>query len=379
MNVQIATKLLWELNELSGRDYWSRQRLQAHQAHALHSLREFAYTHTPFYRRFHKGKTNRPLNELPVLTKDVLMENFDQIMTDRSVRLSEVQTHVSRLRGDEHFRGQYWVSTTPGNTGQHGLILFDDAEWTTTLAAFARAHQWAGMQAGIHHHMKLASVAATAPWQMTARIGATLASRYAPALRLDSNGSLDVIVQALNEQQPEMLIVYPSMGGALAEEQVAGRLRISPQLIFIRGEVLTDATRWQLEAVWGRRLFNQYAVTESGELAAECGRHAGMHLHEDLVIIEVVDEHNRPVPPGVHGDKVLVTALYKRAQPLIRYEISDSLRLAAAPCPCGRPFRLIDNIRARSEEISYFTSTERVPVAVHPNVPHRVMEPLPVV
>ena len=360
------------------RDTWSRQQVQVHQAHALHSLREFAYAHSPFYQRFHKGKTDRPLSELPILTTDVLMENFDQVMTDRSVRLGEVQAHVSRIRGDEHFRGQYWVSPTPGDTRQCGLILFDDAEWTTVLASSARARQWAGMRAGVNHHMKLASVLCTVACGMMGRIGVTLDSNRTPALHLDASLPLNVMVQHLNEWQPEVLIVCPSLGRALAEEQISGRLRLSPQHIFTCGEALTAATRQQLETAWGKRLFNQYAVTESGGLGAECDHHIGMHLFDDLVITEVVDEHYRPVPPGVPGDKVLVTVLYKRAQPLIRYEISDRLRMMTTPCACGRPFRLIDNLQGHNEESSSPTSTDGIPLAMRPNIPHRLMQPLPV-
>jgi phenylacetate-CoA ligase len=62
-----------------------------------------------------------------------------------------------------------------------------------------------------------------------------------------------------------------------------------------------------------------------------------MHLFEDLVITEVVDEGNRPVPLGVYGEKVLVTVLFSRTLPLIRYELSDSVRPSISPyCPCGR-------------------------------------------
>lgn len=377
MNVQVATKLLWELDELMKRDRWTHQQVRAHQAHALHSLREFAYAQSPFYTRFHKGKTNRPLSELPILTTDMLIENFDQIVTDRSVHLSEVQAHMSRIRGDEHFRGQYWVSSTPGDTGRRGFILFDDAEWTTALASSARARQWAGMRAGVNHHLKLASVLCTVQWGMMGRSDMTLDSNRTPALHLDASLALDVMVQRLNEWQPEVLIICPFVGRALAEEQISGRLRLSPQHIFTCGEVLTTTTRQELEAAWGKRLFNQYAMTGCGELGAECNHHTGMHLFEDLVVTEVVDEHNRPVPPGVHGDKVLVTVLYKRAQPLIRYEISDRLRMTAIPCTCGRPFRLIDNHPGYNEWSSYPASADSIPVGMWPSAPHRVTQSSP--
>jgi phenylacetate-CoA ligase len=66
--------------------------------------------------------------------------------------------------------------------------------------------------------------------------------------------------------------------------------------LFSASEVLTDASRRLAIAAWGRGPFNVHCATETSGIAAECGQHAGMHLFEDLVITEVVDAENRPVP-----------------------------------------------------------------------------------
>jgi phenylacetate-CoA ligase len=103
-----------------------------------------------------------------------------------------------------------------------------------------------------------------------------------------------------------------------------------------------------------------------------------MHLLEDLLIVEVVDQNNRPVPPGVFGEKVLVTVLFSRTIPLIRYEMSDSVRLAPSPrCPCGRPFTLIDGIQERAEDVLRLPAASGGQVSVQPIVFHRVMDAVP--
>jgi len=77
----------------------------------------------------------------------------------------------------------------------------------------------------------------------------------------------------------------------------------------------------------------------------------GLHLFEDLAVTEVVDGDNQPVPPGVPGEKVLVTVLFGRTQPLIRYEMSDSITSSdRVHCPCGRPYPLIEGVQGRVEE-----------------------------
>ena len=150
---------------------------------------------------------------------------------------------------------------------------------------------------------------------------------------------------------------------------------IMPRFVFSASEVLTDSTRKLATAAWGRSPYNVYAATETSGIAAECGEHAGMHLFEDLVITEVVDADNQPVPPGEYGAKVLVTVLFSRTVPLIRYEMSDSLQLGGNHhCPCGRPYALITGIQGREQESLTFPTGDGQVRAVQPIVFHHIMD-----
>ena len=176
-----------------------------------------------------------------------------------------------------------------------------------------------------------------------------------------------------------MLAGYASMMRILADEQLAGRLRIHPHMIIPGSEVLTDETRRRIEAAWGHPPFNAYGATEGGAgLAAETSDHNGMYVYEDNVIFEVVDEEYHPVPPGTYGDKVLITTLFGRTQPLIRYELSDSVRLAAEPGSVHLPFVRIDGIQGRTEDILRLPAVSGSDVAVHPITFHHVLDSLPV-
>lgn len=378
INARIIFEILRLRRQLRRRDRWTRPQLEEHQARALHLLREHAYARSSFYRRFHAGLTDRPLEELPILTKALVMENFDELVTDASVRLADIEAHLTTLRGNERFRGRYWVASTSGSTGRRGLFLWDFAEWTTVLASYNRSFDWAGSRAGLTHRTKMAVVSSTTPWHQSARVGASVQSTWVPTLRLDSGAPLESVVERLNGWQPEALVAYASMIGLLAEEQLAGRLNISPEFVFSASEVLTDRARRHAEAAWGKKPFDVYAATEPAGIASECDRHRGMHLFEDLVITEVLDEDNRPVPPGVYGEKVLVTVLFSRTLPLIRYEMSDSVRPAVSPhCPCGRPFALIDGVQGRIEDVLRFPATSGGQVTVQPALFHRIMDTVP--
>lgn len=91
-------------------------------------------------------------------------------------------------------------------------------------------------------------------------------------------------------------------------------------------------------------------MAECSALSVGCNARDGCHLNADHAILEVVDESNRPVPAGTPGSKVLLTNLYNRLQPMIRYEIGDVVTLGAAPCPCGSNLPRIEAVSGRTKE-----------------------------
>jgi putative adenylate-forming enzyme len=376
--MQIVLSVLSHMRQFRLRDHWTRKLLEAHQADALRSLRDYAYAHSPFYQQFHKGLYEAPLQDLPVLTKAMMMDHFDELVTDRAIRLEEAKEHIRNLTGDERYLDRYWVNATSGSSGHPGIFLFNRAEWITVLASFARAREWGGVKLDLTHRVKTATIASTTSFHMSTRVNATAHSWWMPEIRLAASEPKDSIVERLNAWQPEVLIAYASIARVLADEQLAGHLQIRPHAVFTSSEVLTQETRRRIVQAWGERLFNQYAATESGSLAAECDHHRGMHLMEDLVIFEVVDRNNHHVPPGVYGDKLLITVLGNRTQPLIRYELDDSVRLSPDPCPSGHPFALIDDIQGRVEDVLSFPGVAGRVMNVHPLVFSRIMDTLPV-
>jgi phenylacetate-CoA ligase len=364
------------IKSLSKHDVWTRDELISYQTHALADLRSFAYEASPFYRSFHQGLEGAPLAELPVLTKRTMMENFDSFITGRTVRLADVRAHLENDSGGR-FRHTYEVVTTSGSTGNPGIFLFNPREWQTVMASFARAREWAGLKLDLSHRSRMAVVSSTNERNISARVGKVADTPFLPTLRLDAQEPLGDIVQALNEWQPEVLVAYASMAYFLAGEQAAGNLAIHPKAVFTSSEVLTAQMRQRVEDIWGNVVFNEYASTETATIAGEDISHHGMHVAEDLLIVENVDARNQPVAPGTFGEKLLVTVLFSRTQPLIRYEISDSVRFAAKQPTCHLPYRTIDGIQGRQEDVLVLPGWNNQPTRVHPNVFHDVMDLVP--
>ena len=372
MNVTLLASLLRERARLGSREGWPRAELLAHQARKLRELRDFATARSPFYRELHRGLTDAPLDALPTVRKAVLMERFDELVTDPEVRLGEVERYLDRASATDVFRGRYRVAATGGTTGRRGVFLADPHEWTTVLASYARAYAWAGLVPSLTNRIRMAVVSSRNPSHQSSIVGATVASPLVPTLRLDAAAPLPTIVDELNRFRPDALVGYASIVRELALEQQEGRLAIAPRAVFSASEVLTDDTRSLVRASFGVPATNVYAATETAGIASEC-RAGHLHLYEDLVIVEIVDENNRPVPPGQFGAKLLATVLFSRTQPLIRYELSDRVAASAGPSPSDLPFATLAAIEGREEEV-----LELGGVRVHPNVFHGALERLPV-
>lgn len=361
----------------SQHEHWSRQQLEHYQARALQICREYAYAHSPFYQQFHRGLTDRPLHELPVLTKSMLLEHFDELVTDRTLRLENIKQYMADPNRTEHLLDRYRVMITSGSSGLPGIFLYDQTEWGSVMASLARLISWLSPAA----RSKPAIIGTTSSWYMTAYIQKSLQAKGGGSgIRLAVTDPIATTVQRLNEAQPTAILGYPSIIRVLADEQRKGRLHIAPQAAVCASEVLSESVRQLIEDVWHIKPYNLYATTEGGLLGAECEHHRGLHMFEDLVIVEPVDHDNQPVPPGVTGNKVLLTVLFGRTMPLIRYELTDCVGFSTSgSCPCGRPFTLIDDPQGRTwGEALYFPTPSGAEIALHPILFESVTDMFPI-
>ena len=94
MTPRTIIAILAHLRALRQRERWGQAQILAYQSRALARTRAYAYAHSPFYRRFHRGLEAAPLAALPGLTKTALMERFDELITDRAVRLADVEAYL---------------------------------------------------------------------------------------------------------------------------------------------------------------------------------------------------------------------------------------------------------------------------------------------
>ena len=321
----------------------------------------FARQNSPYYAALYQNiGEDFSLTDLPVVNKAELMANWNDWVTDRNVSLAEIQTFMENIDHiGRKWNGKYLVYTTSGSTG-NPLVSLCDASTNNVTGAISALRSYArsgdmkafikrgGKSVGIYAdsgfylgNSSIRSRLLKMPWKKR-QIG--LVSALAPT---------EQIVEKLNAYQPAMLGGYPSNLELLVEEQKSGRLHISPVIIMTGGEYLSDKLRSQLKETFGCYVQTSYACTEGGTIACEC-REQHLHINDDWVIIEPVDENNQPVPAGVQSDKILLTNLFNFTQPFIRYEVTDRVILHNEPCACGNPSPWME-LEGRNDDVITFT------------------------
>ena len=123
----------------------------------------------------------------------------------------------------------------------------------------------------------------------------------------------------------------------------------------ILGKKITEA--------WAIKLYSTYASTEMQTAFTECGQGKGGHLQPELVIVELLDEDNRPVPAHTPGE-VTITTLGVEAMPLLRYKTGDICRFDDTPCACGRTSLRLSPIIGRKKQMVKFKGTTLYPPAL---------------
>ena len=352
-----------QAGEILALDSWSRERLVALQQSRLRAVLAHAVERSPYYREtLGPDAPERPLAELPTLSKPVLMEHFDRIVTDPALGVDELEAFLADAEPGASYRDAYRVFATSGATGVPGLFVFSHEEfahWIAVgLAALARA--------GVTPETRLIAIGAPSDVHITRQLFAAFQAGRQGVPRLSVTTPIAEMVEALNAYQPEALIAYASIVGALADEQLEGRLHIQPDLISTTSEVLTDEIEERIEEAWGtapgERVRGDRGARDRNRVARPrrdahlrgLGRGRGRR------------RVGRPRPPGVPGAKVLLTSLVNRAQPLIRYELTDAIVLAEGPDPSGRPYLRIARVDGRSGDILRFPAADGGEVAVHP-------------
>jgi phenylacetate-coenzyme A ligase PaaK-like adenylate-forming protein len=289
------------------------------------------------------------LQALPMVSKQELMANFDDWVTDPQLKLSE----ISRFTADpariaQPYLGKYLLWESSGTSNQPGVFV-QDAHALAVYDALEALRPGVASPGG-----------AFLPWQPRQRMAfvGAIGGHFASVVSIQRLRQLNpwmardlrcfsilqptrALVEELNAFAPAIIATYPTVATLLAQEASRGALHSSLDAVWTGGETLSLAVRNRVSQALGCAVRNSYGASEFMSIAWEC-RCGHLHVNADWVILEPVDEKGQPTPPGQPSYSTLLTNLANHVQPLIRYDLGDQIIWHPEPCDCGSPLPVIE-------------------------------------
>ena len=356
---------------------WSADRIRSAQRDSLRALLRHAAENSPFHRlRLADIDIARvepdDLSSLPVMTKAQMMDSLDDVFTDRRLSRHTVESTLAATDDEPvPIWGDYIALASGGCSGRRGIFVLDRAALSAFMLSVSRqpgpANPFAaapGVQPRIALVASPSAVHATGLLAALTRAGVTpVRSDLLPATM-----PIREIVDRLNTIQPAVLTGYASMLVRLAAEASAGRLRITPAAVSSTSETLLPEMRSAVRDAFGVPVLDGFGSTE-GLFGKTCADDDVFVFNSDLCIVELVDADNKAVAEGVPSAKVLLTNLYNVAQPLIRYELTDSFIRQGDAADHGY---LRARVQGRNDDVLHYGTVD-----VHPIVIRSVMVKTP--
>lgn len=328
------------------------------QRERLQTLLQYARANSSFYQRFYADVQGPTLADLPPVTKQQLMAAFDDWVCDPDVSLADVGDFISDpARVGMSYRGRYFVCSSSGTTGHPGVFLHDERACRVYQAmsypmdmAWLSTRQWLQL---LYRRVSWAVVVGTGGHFAGEGWIRYLSRRHwwrhnwrSFSLQMP----LPQLVSELNAFRPAILTSYPSALELLAAEQQAGRLRIRPVIVELGGESASADRRSRINAAFGSdTVHDSYSASECLVMAFDCA-YGWLHVNADWMILEPVEADYRPTPPGQRSHTVLLTNLANLVQPIIRYDLGDSITARPDPCPCGNTLPAI-RVEGRCDDV----------------------------
>lgn len=333
---------------------FSRPELEALQQQRFRKLVRHVWRNSPFYRTVMQERNLAPetcrLGDFPELTKQHLIDHFDQIVTNPRLTLSVIRAFLEQSDDPTALLDdRYYVVRTSGSSSQIAYLAYTAREWIRGCSHHLR------FSPGMRLRKRLAWIGCDGHYAgvtvgMTGSRG--INRLFYDCRMFDVTRPLTQIVAELNAFQPHVLSGYAAMLHLVAQEQAAGRLQLVPRRIINSGEPLSIELRRFLEQVFRAPVSNLYSATETLFMGAATDATNGMCLYEDDLIFELFDDH------------ICVTNLFNWTTPLIRYRLNDVL-LVQDDVP-GSPFRHVAEIVGRSERLLRFRNHRGELEFVHP-------------
>jgi len=334
-------KLGEEFARVCKSQWFRREKILDIQRRRLRALIKHAYENVPYYHRVFKDRGLHPsdiksvedLNKLPMLTKEDIRSNFDDMVATNFPR-AEMMPYA-----------------TGGSTGEPLQFYVTKDYVNSKSAAELRAYSWCGYKLGDKHAVLWGS---SFDLKKSEELRNRTVNFFDRRIMLNcfrmSEESMRTYIHRLEKFKPKIVRGYASALYLFAKFMLhEGVDNIKPKAVITSAETLFDHERKTIQEVFGCEVYDFYGAREATAISAECSEHSGYHISAENYVLECMKEGERAALGKTGG--ILITNLRNYAMPFIRYEIGDLGSLSDNFCSCGRGLPLMSSIEGRITDI----------------------------
>jgi phenylacetate-CoA ligase len=167
-----------------------------------------------------------------------------------------------------------------------------------------------------------------------------------------SDKTLNTFISNLDKYKPQIIRGYSTAIYFFVKYCKHNNIHpaIKPRCIIITSDKVYKPQKDEIADYFNCEVFEEYGSREFGIIAHECEAHEGLHIADDLFIVEVLNPDTRLCDFKGKGE-IVVTSLFNYSMPLIRYRLGDDVTLSDETCTCGIKLKLIKNIEGRIADL----------------------------
>ena len=339
----------------------SREKILNIQEKKFRKILRYAYKNSKFYHDLYTSAginkddlSTVSIEKIPIVNKEIIMNNFDEVVTTNDLNKEEIMDFIDVNRNpSDLFKGKYFVIHSSGGSGKVGVTVYNKRDYDYSYPFITRAYKLKFkrikpvLYGAVDGHYSIVS------FTLHGKKGIT--KFFSKPLVLDINNPLDKVVKKLNDFRPDILGGYFTGLKVLAKQQEKGSLKINPSYIVSCGEAVLKKDKEYIESVFEKSLINLYGLAESNLVGIGKNEFNGIYLNDDLVFLEIKEDH------------LLLTNLFNKTMPLIRYRVDDILK-KKNDVKKILPFTLIDEVLGRAEQMIWLRNKEGGLDFIHPIV-----------
>jgi phenylacetate-CoA ligase len=335
--IREATRHLEEIQKLSPFEF------AAHLERQKKEITNFHLANTPFYSSLAKNASVSDWNSLPVLTKNDLQQPL-----------------VNRL-SKGYSKNTVYVNKTSGSGGHPFVFAKDTFSHALTWAMIKNRFAWHGIDLNTSLQARFYGIPLDSFGYQKERLKDRLSSRYRFPIFDLSGQKLERFYQKFKKTPFEYINGYTSsivLFAKYLQNQNVILKEVCPTLkvCMVTSEMLFDSDKKLLETQFGIPVVNEYGASEL-DLIAYTNSENQFIVNSETLFVEILDENNNPVPNGQSG-KIVITSLYNKAHPFIRYDIGDTGSFSESST-VQKP--ILKDLIGRTNDVALLPSGKSVP------------------